>query len=135
MTHEEFTKKVFDVFTDSDYSRFPDLRDLTRGEIFAISRLLHDYDVEPTEENCLRAARHRYALYGDESALANGEFREFIDAADDMGFTSGRLEQIIQWTAEKAREKFSKDGFYFIDLTKPAEDAAFYIFRPGAIGE
>jgi len=135
MTHEEFTKTVFEVFADSDYSRFPDLRDLTRGEIFAISRLLHDYGVEPTEQNCLRAAQHRYALYGDESALANGEFRDFIDAVDEMGLYAGRMEQIVQWTAEKARGRLLEKGFYFIELMEPHEDAAFYIFRPGAIGE
>ena len=135
MTHEKYTEKVFEVFEQSDYSKFPDLQDLTKGEIYAISRLMHDYNTEVTVDNVLRAASHRYALYGDESALANGEFRDFIDAADAMGFASGFMEELVRRTATRARAKLVREGFHFIELTNPAKYAAFYVFHKGALGE
>lgn len=133
MTHKKYTELVFQAFEESDYSRIPSLRNLTMGDMYAVSRLMHDHNIDPTMENVLRAATHRHMFYMDESMLANVEFADYMDASDAMGFSSGFMEQIVMKTAGKAREKLTEHGFYLIELTQPSEHAGFYAFAKGAV--
>jgi len=129
--------KIHKLFEDSDISRFPEVQEASAGTLLAAYHVLVLQDVEPTEQNLVKALR-AFLLYAmDESTLANSEDQHFMDLCDERRFSAGLMDRITQEVSDRVIHNFRKRGFHVVEirLTRgwDEDECGFYVFTDAAV--
>lgn len=122
----QFADRFAEVAADSDYSRFPVLRDLTQHDIRAAALAMwaemtkRGWDREEAgkilDSNSVeRVLLNKIARWDDDSHLVSTEFQEYWDATDEMKFSSGLLEDIRLELMNKYIVRKRNDGLTVIE--------------------
>lgn len=118
-----FVDHFTEVAADSDYSRYPKLRDTTQDDIRAAAEALwqkrwkspEDFSEQVTEAEVVEALLAKTEHYDDENHLASVIHKSYWDMTDDLGLSSGLREKMQKELSQEYLYQKRIEGFTAVD--------------------
>lgn len=137
MDEKQYAEAVLATAEEADYSRFPELHDVSQGDLLAAARLMQDHIrfIRADDTDALvRLMRARYSYACDERAFADIDDRDrrFMDRADDIGLSSGLTGLLAYEVTWKRIGKMRERGWFVVELKGHGGYDGFYVFTEEA---